>query len=303
MSKDALSTNAMSDAASVVWEVGATLGEGPIWSSALAALLFVDIRKAQLHTWRPHDDHRQSWTLDEACCWVLPRAGGGYVAGLTTGIVELTLDEHGPRPGKRLTPIEWLPDGDRLNDAGSDDRGRLWFGSMDNDEVHSKGYLYRLDGRGVVEMDSEYHVTNGPAFSPDGGTLYHNDSARQVVLAFDLDADGNLSNRREHIRFGADEGYPDGMTCDRDGGLWVALWDGGRVARFHPDGRLDREVTLPVSRPTSCTFGGDALDRLFVTSAATGCDDEPLAGALFEIATPVGGFAASEVELPTGNAT
>ncbi|WP_110687706.1 SMP-30/gluconolactonase/LRE family protein [Salinicola aestuarinus] len=302
MSKNALSTNSVSEAASVVWEVDATLGEGPVWSPALASLLFVDIRKAQLHAWRPADDARQSWTLEEACCWILPRAGGGFVAGLQSGIVEMSLDDQGPHVGKRLTPIEWLADGDRLNDAKSDTCGRLWFGSMDNDEVHSRGYLYRLDGRGVVEMDSEYHVTNGPAFSPGGGTLYHNDSARQVVLAFDVDADGNLSNRREHIRFGDGEGYPDGMTCDRDGGLWVALWDGGRVARFRPDGQLDRDIALPVSRPTSCAFGGEALDRLFVTSAATGCDNEPLAGALFEIATPIGGFAATEVELPVANA-
>lgn len=301
MVKDALSTQTTSGPATVIWEARAVLGEGPIWSPELASLLFVDIRQARLHAWRPHDDDRQSWTLEEACCWLLPREGGGFVAGLRSGIVEFTLDTRGPRPGRRITPIEWLPEGDRLNDAKSDAHGRLWFGSMDDDEVHSRGYLYRLDARGVVEMDSEYHVTNGPAFSPDGRTLYHNDSARQTVFAFDLDADGNLSNRREHIRFASGSGYPDGMTCDRDGGLWVALWDGGRVARFDADGRLDREVALPVSRPTSCAFGGEALDRLFVTSAATGCDDEPLAGALFEIEAPIGGFAAPDVRLPVAN--
>ena len=88
------------------------------------------------------------------------------------------------------------------------------------------------------------------------------------------------------------------MTCDREGGLWIALWDGGRIARYHADGSLDREVALPISQPTSCIFGGEALDRLFVTSAATGCDDEPLAGSLFEIDVEIGGLATTPVVMP-----
>ncbi|WP_110648541.1 SMP-30/gluconolactonase/LRE family protein [Salinicola peritrichatus] len=291
----------MSKEAVAIWEVRATLGEGPIWSEQHQALLFVDILQARLHAWRPQDDDRRSWDLDEACCWLLPREGGGFVAGLRSGVVELSLDEHGPRPGKRLTPIAWLPDGDRLNDGKSDAQGRLWFGSMDAAESHGRGYLYRLDSRGLVEMDSEYHVTNGPAISPDGRTLYHNDSARQTVFAFDLDDDGELSNKREHIRLAPGAGHPDGMTCDREGGLWVALWDGARVARFHPDGSLDREVALPVSRPTSCAFGGDDLDRLFVTSAAVGREDEPQAGALFEVEVAIGGFATTPAALPNSS--
>ncbi|WP_110692375.1 SMP-30/gluconolactonase/LRE family protein [Salinicola halophyticus] len=282
----------------VVWKIGAELGEGPIWSDSLRALLFVDIRQARLHAYYPDGDQRQSWDLDEACCWLLPREGGGFVAGLLSGVVELELDDNGLRIGKRLTPIEWLPAGDRLNDAGSDSHGRLWFGSMDDAEAEVRGHLFRLDSRGLIEMDSEYHVTNGPAISPDGGTLYHNDSARQIVFAFDLDDDGELTNRREHIRLAPGAGYPDGMTCDREGGLWIALWDGGRIARYHADGSLDREVELPVSRPTSCTFGGGTLERLFVTSAATGCSDEPLAGALFEIDVEIGGIATTPVILP-----
>ncbi|WIX33140.1 SMP-30/gluconolactonase/LRE family protein [Salinicola sp. JS01] len=289
----------MSRDATALWEVNAQLGEGPVWSPAHGALLFVDILGARLHAWRPADDTRRSWTLDEACCWLLPRDTGGFVAGLRSGVVELDFDlEQGPRPGKRLTPIEWLPEGDRLNDAKSDGHGRLWFGSMDNAEVHAGGYLYRLDGRGVVEMDRDYHITNGPAISPDGATLYHNDSARQTVFAFDLSDSGELSRKREHIRLAPGSGYPDGMTCDREGGLWLALWDGRRVARYHPDGSLDREVALPVSRPTSCAFGGEAFDRLFVTSAAVGCADEPLAGALFEIPVEIGGSTPTPLSLP-----
>ncbi|WP_251979112.1 SMP-30/gluconolactonase/LRE family protein [Salinicola avicenniae] len=285
--------------ATVIWPANAELGEGPVWSPEHRALLFVDIRRARLHAWHPDSDERQSWTLDEACCWLLPREGGDFVAGLRSGIVELSLDATGPHPGKRLTPIDWLPEGDRLNDAKSDREGRLWFGSMDNAETHANGYLYRLDGRGLSEVDRDYAITNGPAIAPDGRTLYHNDSARQTVFAFDLNDAGELSGKRELIRLPSGRGFPDGMTCDHEGNLWIALWDGARVARYRPDGQLDREVSLPVSRPTSCAFGGDNLERLFVTSAATGCPDEPLAGALFEIVTDIGGLAETPIHLPT----
>uniref|UniRef100_UPI0026EA6F00 SMP-30/gluconolactonase/LRE family protein n=1 Tax=Salinicola salarius TaxID=430457 RepID=UPI0026EA6F00 len=144
----------------VAWEVGAELGEGPIWSDSLQALLFVDIRQARLHAYHPDNGERQSWDLEEACCWLLPREDGGFVAGLHSGVAELDLNADGPRIGKRLTPIKWLPDGDRLNDANSDAHGRLWFGSMDNAEAEIHGYLFRLDSRGLIEMDSQYHVTN-----------------------------------------------------------------------------------------------------------------------------------------------
>lgn len=292
----------MTGNATVVWDVRAELGEGPVWSEAHRALLFVDIHTARLHALFPDDGSRRSWELDESCCWLLPTATGDFVAGLRSGIAELQLDERGPRIGKRLTPIDWLPEGDRLNDAKTDPAGRIWFGSMDDREIHARGYLYRLDSRGVTEMDRNYHVTNGPAISPDGSTLYHNDSARQTVFAFDLDADGKLHGRRTHVQLKPGAGHPDGITCDREGGLWIALWDGARVARYHPDGTLDREVALPVSRPTSCAFGGGDWQRLFVTSAAVDCADEPLAGALFEIETDIGGNPVVPAALPSSHA-
>jgi len=146
------------------------------------------------------------------------------------------------------------------------------------------GTFHRIEtGAAPVCVEEGYLVPNGPAFSPAGDWLYHADSPRGMIYRYALGKDGALGERREHIRFRDDWGLPDGMTIDAQGYLWVAHWDGGRISRFDPDGELDRAVRLPASRITSCTFGGDLLDRLFVTSSGADREGEPLAGALFEI--------------------
>jgi xylono-1,5-lactonase len=131
-----------------------------------------------------------------------------------------------------------------------------------------------------------------PHVQPDGTVLYHNDSARRVVYAFDLSAGGELTGKREFIRFESEWGYPDGMTTDAEGGIWIAHWDGGRVSRFRPDGTLERSIYLPASNITSCAFAGADLDRLFVTSASLNREGEPEAGALFEVHADVCGLPA-----------
>lgn len=152
---------------------------------------------------------------------------------------------------------------------------------MDDAAKRSSGSLYRLEDRGLTRVDKGYRVANGPAISPDGATLYHSDTPRGVIYAFDIDDDGELSGKREHVSFQSTQGYPDGMTCDREGGLWVAHWEGGRISRFRSDGRLDETLPLPASRVTSCAFGGAELDQLFITTAAVERDDEAAAGGLF----------------------
>jgi sugar lactone lactonase YvrE len=144
------------------------------------------------------------------------------------------------------------------------------------------------------EVDTGYHIANGPTFSPDHKTLYHADSAQRVVYAYDIDDTGALRDKRLFVRFQDDWGYPDGMTTDAEGGVWVAAWDGGRIIRFAPDGRLDRAIALPASQITSCAFAGPNLDRLFVTSAAMGREDEALAGSLFEVDAGVSGLPAGQ---------
>ncbi|UYG05036.1 SMP-30/gluconolactonase/LRE family protein [Halomonas sp. LR3S48] len=280
-----------------VWSGRARLGEGPLWCperGEAGQLLFVDILGRTLHVHDYASGGTRGWPLVEACCWLAPRADGdGFIAGLASRLVHLRLDESGPRiVGAWTTPEE--PVGNRFNDAAVDTRGRLWFGSMSENEKESgepgRGALYCLDGANLRRVDSGYGVANGPAVSPDGNTLYHSDTAAGVVYAFDLSAGGELSGKREHLRFRGTQGYPDGMTCDAEGGLWVAHWGGGRVSRFLPDGTLDETLILPASRVTSCTFGGPELDRLFITTAADGRDQEALAGSLFRVAPGIRGL-------------
>lgn len=263
-------------------DVGATLGEGPVWDARDGALYWVDIPEKRLFRWSQADGTR-AILLSEHLCSLVPRASGGFIGGGYAGFVALDADFA-------LTPIASpepdLP-GNRCNDGKLDRAGRFWAGTMDRAERADSGSLYRLDHDLTWQrIDTGYRVTNGPAFSRDGRTLYHTDSARQTVHAFDLAPDGSAGNRRVHLRFGEGQGYPDGMTVDADDCLWIAFWDGWCVRRFAPDGRQIAEVPVPVQRPTSCCFGGPDLDILFITSASRDLSlpqkaTQPQAGGLF----------------------
>ncbi|PGH58555.1 gluconolaconase [Azospirillum palustre] len=276
----------MAQEARCVWQARAVLGEGPLWSPRQDAVYFVDIRGSRILRHGLSDGSQAGWDLDDAACWLVESADGdGFIAGLRSRrVVRLRLEPgQAAVVGEEIARIEPDKPGNRLNDGKADRDGRLWAGSMDDAEEAPAGSFYRIDGDGAVTtVDEGYTVANGPALAPDGRTIYHTDSAARTVYAFDIGADGSLSGKRVHIRFTEADGYPDGMTCDAEGGLWVCHWDGGRVSRFRPDGTLDRAIALPVSRVTSCVFAGPDLDRLFITTAAHGRPDEPLAGALFE---------------------
>lgn len=270
----------MSDA-KVIWPVGAILGEGPVWAPAENAVYFVDIKKPALHRYSLADGARKSWDMPEPIGWAIPRANKpGFIAGFKSGFATMTLDpveiEFFAHPEKHLP-------GNRRNDAKVDSKGRIWAGSMDDAIVETTGALYRIDTdlswRG---MDEGYKICNGPTFCRAGKTLYHTDTAIDTIYAYTLSEDGEISNKRVFIEFEPDWGSPDGMTTDAEDHIWVAHWGGSRVSRFTPQGKLDRFIPLPASQITSCVFAGDKLDRMFVTSAAGGVDEE-LAGALFEV--------------------
>jgi xylono-1,5-lactonase len=275
-----------------LWDARAELGEGPLWVPSRGVLLFVDILGARLLQYRPADGARREWPLEEACCWLIERDDGdGFIAGLRTRVVHLQLDESGPRVVEELAKPEAQLPGNRFNDAKADPAGRIWIGSMDDAECDASGTLYRFDDRGMVAVDHPYVIANGPACSPDGRTLYHTDTAIRTIYAFDCSAQGVLSGKRVHLRFDEADGFPDGMTCDAEGGLWIAHFGGACLSRFHPDGRLDRRVPIPAVQVTSCAFGGAELDELYVTTAARGRGDEALAGALFRLRPGVSGLA------------
>lgn len=266
------------------------LGEGPLWSARDSALYWVDIKAPRVNRLDLASGEVGAWPMPEAIGWLIERRAGGFVAGFKRGFARLTLD---PLVLDLFAdPEAHLPD-TRMNDAKADGRGRIWAGSMDErGDAQPIGALRRLDPDFTWrEVDTGYHIANGPTFSPDERVLYHADSAQRTVYAYDVDQEaGTLANKRVFVRFEDGWGYPDGMTTDAEGGVWIAAWDGGRVNRFTPDGALDRFIALPASQITSCAFAGPELDRLFVTSAAMGRDDEPHGGALFEVDAGVRGL-------------
>lgn len=282
-----------------LWSARASLGEGPLWSPREAALYWVDIKAPALHRYRPDDGDKTSWAMPEPIGWVIERANGeGLVAGFKgQGFAFLT-------PGTMRPEVIGQPEPDypdnRFNDAKADDAGRIWAGTMDDNEREAHGSLYRLDpDLDWHRMDKGYVVTNGPAFSPDYTKLYHTDTFEGTIYAFDLTDRGKLKNKRIFVTIPEGDGYPDGMTCDAEGYLWVAHWGGWRITRFAPDGQVDRVIEMPVSQVTSMAFGGADLDRLFVTSATAGLsetelEEQPLAGGLFEVDPGVKGLPAGQ---------
>jgi D-xylonolactonase len=257
------------------------LGEGPLWSARDNAVYWVDILGQRLQQLSLADGAIEHWDMPEPIGWVIERRNApGFIAGFYSGFAELTLEPFAIRPIG--DPEPHLP-GNRMNDAKADPQGRIWAGTMAANCKDVAGSLYRLDtDRRWTKVDGPYGITNGPAISADGWTLYHTDTALGLIYRFDVKEDGTLGERQPFIRFEPAWGFPDGMTLDEEGGLWVAHWGGGRVSRFTPDGLLDRSIALPASQITSCTFAGPELDRMFVTSAADGVD-EPNAGMLFEV--------------------
>lgn len=275
------------------WRVAAEtrdlLGEGPLWIAAETSIYWVDVFGPAINRLSLIDGSMRRWAMPEMISFIVPRRDHpGFVAGLRSGFCKLRLDPFACEPIGDPEPD--LPE-NRLNDGKVDLAGRLWAGTMPMAGDTATGTLYRLDpDLRWHGLDGGYHVTNGPAFAPAQDYLYHADSPRRVVYRFCLDGAGALRDKRPFVRFPEDWGYPDGMTVDAEGYLWVAHWNGGRLSRFDPDGVLDRAILLPASKITSCTFAGIALDRMFVTSAREGCEDEPLAGALFEVDPGVTGL-------------
>jgi xylono-1,5-lactonase len=276
-----------------VWDAQCVLGEGCVWLESEQALYFVDIKGQAIHAWTPATAQQRSWPVPEKIGWLVPRRSGGWVAGLQSGVAALTLNAQGANP----PDIQWLHrlhEADspmRLNDAKADAQGRLWFGSMHNvDDTQALGKFYRLDPDNHLSVvDEGYGVTNGPTFSLDGKTLWHTDSAAQKIYAFDVNADGSLSGKRLWLQFSTDDGYPDGMTTDALGQLWIAHWSAAQVTCHDPlSARVLQTITFDAPLITNVCFGGEALQDLYITSARVGLSPEvlaqhPLSGALFMV--------------------
>lgn len=266
-----------------VLRADAELGEGPVWLAHDDAVWFVDIKGRRIHRYEPVTGAAWSWAAPDQPGFVAPVQGGGWVAGLKTG-----LHRFDPRSGRfdLMTAVEDPALDNRLNDGFVDAQGRLWFGSMHDGETNLTGALYRLDDRGLQRCDTGYCITNGPAMSPDGRTLYHTDTLQKTIYAFDVAGGGELSNKRVFVRIEEGGGYPDGPAVDAEGCLWTGLFAGWGVRRYSPKGELIRTVEFPVANITKIAFGGDDLKTVYATTAWKGLSAaerqaQPLAGGLF----------------------
>ena len=259
-----------------VTDAVAVHGEGPVWDGRRCRLVWVDMLRGDLLSLGDDLERRHVGSVAAA---VAPRRAGGYVVATERGFALLD-DED--------LPELWDDPTVRMNDGACDPDGRFWCGSMAYDAAPGRGALYRLDAdRTVHRVLADVTISNGLGWSPDGATAYYVDSPTQRVDAFAYD--GGLRDRRSVAEIAPESGTPDGLTVDAEGGVWVALWQGSAVHRYTPEGRLDAVIELPVSQPTSCAFGGAALDVLYITTSAQD-RAEPGAGALFAVRPGVRGL-------------
>jgi sugar lactone lactonase YvrE len=276
-----------------VWELGAELGEGPVWVERDQALWFTDIKKQKVYRYDPATGEKRSWDSPEQVGFALPARSGGFVAGLQSGLHKFD-DLSGT-----FTPIAEveaeLPT-NRLNDAVTDPTGAMWFGSMDNNESARTGAFYRFF-QGQVQRTGleDIAITNGPAVSPDGRILYYVDTLAREIHAADIGEDGSVSGSRLFATIAAEDGHPDGPTVDSEGCVWISLYGGWEARRYSLVGEIVERVRFPAANITKIAFGGPDLLTAYATTARQGLgpeelDQQPEAGNLFEFQVDVPGM-------------
>ena len=280
-------------------EEQAVLGEGVRWDARRGELLRVDILAGRVHRDRIQDDGSlvsvRVYTLPETVGAIAPIEGDdGWLLAAGRGFAHLRPD------GATRTLADVAPAGTRMNDGACDPQGRLWAGTMADDQHAGGGALYRLDSHGQTElMLSDLTISNGLGWSPDGSTMYLVDSRPRLVYAFAFDPDrGTISGRRVLVTVAEELGAPDGMTVDAAGDLWVAIYGAGRVHRYSPDGQLRQVITVPAKQCTCCGFAGPGLNRLYITTATENWSEEqrraePAAGLVYRCGTHAAGLPAA----------
>ncbi|XP_017296408.1 regucalcin isoform X1 [Kryptolebias marmoratus] len=276
-----------------VVKMNTLIGEGPVWEESDQMLLFVDIAGQKIHRWSPATNQIQSMETGDTVGFAVPRRSGGYVAGVGRSIVAV---DWSAQMMTSLVDVDENKPNNRLNDGKADPMGRLLAGTMGKEkrptQVEKKqGSLYSVNSDlSVTKHLSQVDISNGLDWSLDQKTIFYIDSLALTVDAFDYDpSTGHLGNRRVVYRMEEGEGFPDGMTVDANGHLWVACYNGGQVINIDPaTGTRLQTVTLPVMKTTSCCFGGPDYSDLYVTSASLGLaqpeiSHQPLAGSTFRV--------------------
>lgn len=275
--------------AELMLDARATLGEGPAWDATTGTLYWVDILEKRIFA-----GYDMLLQLDDFVGCLAPCTNGHLILGLHTSLGDLD-----PATGRLepLVPLDSEPSTNRINDGKCDPAGRFFAGTMDMNEKKASGALYSFDGRQLTRLLDGIRISNGLAWSPDHKTLYYIDTPTREVQAFDYQsATGQIGNPRPVIRVDPSLGWPDGMTSDAQGNVWIAMWGGAQVTRWDPTtGNLLEQIPVPALHTSSCVFGGRDMNELYVTSARTGMsradlNQYPHSGGLFKIETKTEGM-------------
>lgn len=284
----------------VAWNLEAELGEGPVWVERDRALWFVDIKKRKIHRFDPADGSKRGWDSPAKVGFLFPAEAGGFVAGLEHGLYHF---DEASGAFDLLVEVETDKPTNRLNDGAVDPNGRLWFGTMDNNEKSKTGAFYCFSqGNLRTTRLTGITITNGPAVSPDGKLLYLVDTLKCTIQQAEIHDDGSLGDARPFVRIDPKDGHPDGPTVDSDGCLWIALYGGWEARRYSQTGELVQRVRFPVANITKIALGGDDLRTAFATTARQLLKPEqiakqPLIGDLFEFRVDVPGVPCPLVRL------
>lgn len=275
------------------------LGESVLWHSATGTLMWLDLFDRLLFVHDPRSDDLRILTLAlDAPLGAAIETDDPRTLLVThpRGVARVDLRDGGVAP---FADPEAGRDGVSYNDCKVDRFGRLWLGTSDLPEKEPRGALWCLEENGHATLgDAGFVVSNGPAFSPDGRILYFNDTFGRCTFRYDIAPDDpHPRNRRMLAAYDADEGYPDGLTVDAEGCLWVAHWGGSRLSRLSPDGERLAVIRFPCENVTAVCFGGEAFDTLFVTTAREG-DTAPKAGHVFALKPGIRGLSERPFRLP-----
>ncbi|RCV86192.1 SMP-30/gluconolactonase/LRE family protein [Billgrantia montanilacus] len=282
-----------------------SLGESPVWSVARQTLYWVDINNGHVYAWRPQDGGAPTRIALGEKVGCVAIADSGLVAAATSGILRLAAEGEPERLADNPEcKNEWRKEGEkgrgnRFNDGRCDAAGRLWVGTIASDEASPTAALYCLDRGELTRRLTGIGISNGLAFSPDRRWLYHTDSLTRRILRYPFDVDtGALGEGHIWVDLEALglPGVPDGAAVDSEGCYWSALYDGGRIVRFSPEGELMAEYEVPCPHPTMVAFGGPDLSTLYITTATQHLDAEgearwPMAGSLLQMKAGVEGLA------------
>lgn len=284
---------------SLALDVRCQLGEAPVWRADEGALWFTDIPGRRLHRFEPASGaHSSVECAEEVGCFAFTE-DGEIVAAMRSAIRLLD------RSGRTVRELAANPEeaaGHRFNDGGTDPRGRLWVGTLDEAKTRGDAHLYRYDSRGLTDVEGGLMTSNGIAFSPDGCWMYHSDTPRFAIYRYAYDAQtGTADARRDFVRLdadAADRARPDGGAVDVEGCYWTAMFEGGRVRRYSPAGELLGEYPVPARCPTMPAFGGPDMKTLFLTTARHGRPESelvayPHSGGLFSMRVDVAGLPAT----------